>query len=94
MPSTFKFDPDGTGQFGFIAVHGWMDCRESTRDRPARVEFTWEGSGEGDQVSGRGWAALVDDGTIDRHICFRLDDDSAFCGTPEPAVKRSARRRR
>ena len=94
-PGFIEFDPDGTGQFGFIAVHGWMDCRESTRDNgPARVEFTWEGSDEGRPTGGRGWTALADDGTIDGHTFFHLGDDSAFRGVPEPAVKRSARRRR
>ena len=93
-PGFIEFDHDRTGRFGFIAVHGWMDCRESTRDGPARVEFTWEGSDEGDQVSGRGWAALADDGTIDGRIFFHLGDDSAFRGVPEPAVKCSARRHR
>src|SRR6266542_2118186 len=67
-PGFIEFGPDRTGRFGFIAVQGWMDCREATRDGPACVEFTWEGSDEGDQVSGRGWAALADDGTLDGRI--------------------------
>ena len=33
---------------------------------------------EGDDVSGRGWAALNPDGTLEGHIYFHLGDDSAF----------------
>lgn len=33
-PGFIEFDRDGTGRFGFIAVAGWMDCREATRDDP------------------------------------------------------------
>ena len=77
-PGFIEFDSDQTGRFGFIAVQGWMDCREGTRDGRACVEFTWEGSDEGDPVSGRGWAVLADDGTLDGRIFFHLGDDSGF----------------
>jgi hypothetical protein len=26
-PGYFEFARNGTGQFGFIAVNGWLDCR-------------------------------------------------------------------
>lgn len=45
---------------GFIAVRGWLDCRWSKRDGRPFVEFSWEGEDEGDQVTGRGWAAPSD----------------------------------
>lgn len=67
-----------TGQFGFIAVHGWLDCRPIERAGQTGVEFTWEGVDEGDQVSGRGWASLVDDETIEGHVFFHNGDDSSF----------------
>jgi hypothetical protein len=41
-----------------------------------------EGADEGDQVSGRGWAALVDDETIEGHLFFHLGDDSTFRAEP------------
>ena len=65
--------------------HGWLDCRPAERDGRPGVEFTWEGVDEGDQVSGRGWAALVDDETIEGHLFFHLGDDSTFRGKPSPA---------
>jgi hypothetical protein len=76
-PAFIEFRPDGTGSFGFIAVTGWMDCR-SARSGRSGIEFSWEGTDEGDEVSGRGWAALQDDGILHGHIYFYLGDDSGF----------------
>jgi len=96
-PGFIEFDPDRTGQFGFIVVRGWMDCHMGTRDGRDCVEFTWEGSDEGDDASGRGWAMLTDDGTLDGRIYFHRGDDSGFHAVrvePQPTSKRSARRSR
>jgi len=96
-PGFIEFGRDRTGRFGFIVVDGWMDCRETTRDGRPCVEFTWEGSDEGDQVTGRGWAALAEDGTLDGRIFFHLGDDSGFHAVradPQPTSTRSHRRSR
>jgi hypothetical protein len=77
-PGFIEFAGDGSGQFGFIAVRGWLDCRAAERDGRPGVEFTWEGFDEGDQVSGRGWAALVEDETMEGHLFFHLGDDTSF----------------
>lgn len=37
---------------------------------------------EGDQVSGRGWAALTEDGGLTGHLFFHLGDDSGLRATP------------
>lgn len=76
-PAFIEFRPDRTGRFSFIAVTGWMDCRNGGSGRN-RVEFSWEGTDEGDQVSGRGWAALQDDGSLRGRIYFHMGDDSGF----------------
>jgi hypothetical protein len=76
-PAFMEFRPDRTGSFGFIAVRGWMDCRSAGSGRSG-IEFSWEGTDEGDQVSGRGWAALQDDGSLHGRIYFHLGDDSGF----------------
>jgi hypothetical protein len=78
QPAFIEFDRNRTGQFGFIAVEGWMDCRETTRGGRPCVEFTWEGIDESDQVTGRGWAAPAKDGTLHGRIFFHLGDDSGF----------------
>ena len=76
-PAFIEFSPDHTGRFGFIAVTGWIDCRSAGTGRSG-VEFSWEGTDDGDQVSGRGWAALQDDGLLHGQLYFHLGDDSGF----------------
>lgn len=77
-PGFLEFHSDGTGEFGFIAVRGWMDCRIGTRDGRECVEFSWEGNDEGDPVSGRGWAVLAEPDMLRGHLFFHLGDDSGF----------------
>ncbi|HVM15417.1 MAG TPA: hypothetical protein VM287_13965 [Egibacteraceae bacterium] len=76
-PAFIAFQPDGTGSFGFIVVNGSIDWRSDGIDH-GRVEFSWDGSDEGDPVSGRGWAALEDGGFLGGRIYFHLGDDSGF----------------
>ncbi|HWO68042.1 MAG TPA: hypothetical protein VNO31_49205 [Umezawaea sp.] len=91
-PGFIEFTRDGTGEFGFIAVNGWMDCRWSERDGRPFVEFTWEGNDEMDQVCGRGWAVLAEDGTLIGHLHIHLGEDSGFRATPLTKTgKRSGR---
>lgn len=68
---------DGMGCFRFIAVEGWMDCRDAHRDGRPGVEFSWDGDDGGDRVGGRGWAVVEADGSLRGHIDFHLGDDSA-----------------
>ena len=77
-PAFIEFGPDLRGRFRFIVVGGWMDCRAAERSDRAGVEFSWEGSDEGDEVSGRGWAAVADDGALEGRIFFHDGDDSGF----------------
>ncbi|GLY01569.1 hypothetical protein Acsp01_19480 [Actinoplanes sp. NBRC 101535] len=77
-PAFIEFGSDLHGRIQFIAVDGWMDCRAATPSGRAGVEFTWEGSDEGDEVSGRGWAAVADDGALEGRIFFHNGDDSGF----------------
>lgn len=81
-PGFIEFAGDGTGQFGFIAVRGWLDYRPVEQGGRGGVAFTWAGVDEGDQVSGRGWASLVDDATIEGHLFFHRGDDSSFRAEP------------
>ncbi len=81
-PGFIEFARDRTGRLGFIAVQGWLDCRPAERNGQTGVEFTWEGAVEGDQVSGRGWAVLIDDETIEGNLFFHMGDDSSFRAEP------------
>ena len=71
-PAFIEFGQDKTGNFGFIAVRGWMDCRDAPRDAYPGVDFSWEGlralrSGKAQRVTvSRAWqecaTVLVDGG--------------------------------
>ena len=77
-PAFIEFDATGTGNLGFIAVTGWMDCRHFDIDGRRAVEFTWDGDDDGDRVTGRGRATLQHDGYLHGHIYFHQGDDSGF----------------
>src|SRR5690348_8604084 len=72
QPGFIEFDDDSLGSLGFIVVTGELDWRDAERDGGAGVEFSWQGSDEGDDVSGRGWAAPNPDGTLKGNIYFNL----------------------
>jgi hypothetical protein len=74
VPAHMTFEPDGLGHFQMIAVEGGLDCRFDGN----RVEFSWIGDDEGDPTSGRGWAEMTDQGTLEGRIYFHQGDDSAF----------------
>ncbi|AYA23413.1 hypothetical protein C6369_001870 [Rhodococcus rhodochrous] len=91
-PGFIEFAGDGTGQFGFIAVRGSMDCRTTERNGNLAVEFSWVGDDEGDEVSGRGWAALLQDATLEGHLFIHMGDDSGFRTDPARCTDRQGRR--
>jgi len=97
-PAFIEFQGQG-GQFHFIAVDGWMDCRHGQRSGRPCVNFTWEGNDECDPASGRGWAKLLKDGSLTGHIYFHQGEDSGFKATPfceeeKPRRKTSATTKR
>lgn len=66
-----------------------MDCKPDRR-QSERIDFTWHAFDEGDELTGRGHAEIVN-GELRGHIYIHLGDESAF-----RAVKQaqSARRRK
>lgn len=72
----FAFGPGGSGSFRFGMVQGQMDCKPDRRQSP-RIEFTWNGLDEGDELTGRGYAEIVD-GELRGRIYVHLGDESAF----------------
>jgi hypothetical protein len=81
-PAYIEFGVGQTGSFRFIAVEAQTDWRATQREERPAVEFTWEGSDEGDRTSGRGWAILETDGSLSGRLYFHLGDDSAFRAVP------------
>ncbi len=77
------FKRGGSGQMAFGAVHLTLDWVPGEDDR---VEFTFEGFDEMDEVSGRGWAAVVS-GVMGGAIYFRWGQASTSLGEKWPARK-------
>jgi hypothetical protein len=64
-----------------------MDCRVTHRDGQPAVEFSWDGNDETEQVFGRGWAVLDDDG-LNGMIFFHLGDETSFTARRDPKEAR------
>lgn len=91
-PGHITFGKGSAGSFQFGMVQGQMDCRlDGLQGR--RIEFTWHGFDEGDELNGRGHAEVVD-GELHGHIYIHLGDDSAFRAIRQEARPRAARKRR
>jgi hypothetical protein len=65
----------GLLQFG--AVEAEVDCRLEAVNGVERLDFTFMGSDEGDEICGRGWAEIIGRNMKGR-IYFHLGDDSSF----------------
>ena len=72
-----KIGKDGIGSVRFGAVQATLDCKTAHIGEEERIEFTFEGSDEGDQCSGRGWMKISRSEMTGR-IFFHLGDDSGF----------------
>ena len=92
VPGHFTFEDDRQGSFQFGLVQGGMDCRPDGK-RPGRVEFTWSGSDECDEASGRGQAEIVK-GELHGHLWFHQGDDSAFRAVRQEAAAKTPRKRK
>lgn len=77
-PGFIEIRDDDQGSFRFIAVEATIDIRDVERDGRVGIEFSWEGSNEFDPASGRGWATLSPDGSLEGRIFFHMGDDSSF----------------
>ena len=73
-PAYIELDGKGFGEFAFGCVTANLHGDVSADD----IEFTWDGSDEGDQVCGDGWAELKSDGSLEGEIAFRDGDESSF----------------
>lgn len=68
----------GMGGFQFGLVSGQVDGRfEKDTDGPI-FDFTWEGSDEGEPMSGDGWMIARNDGSAEGEFRIHLGDSSLF----------------
>lgn len=75
-PARLVLKRDGSGEMSFIALEAGLDYRVGRRDGQPAIEFSFDGSGEGDRITGRGWAVLEVDGLHGR--IFIHHDESSF----------------
>ena len=76
-PGHITFEKKGQGRFHFGYVHAQLDWRYD----PAidRVDFSFEGSCEGDEMNGRGWAKIEEKPKqMSGKIVFHQGDESGF----------------
>lgn len=92
VPGHITFGTGQSGSFQFGLVQGEMDCRSDRRQDP-RIQFTWHGFDEGDELAGRGHAEIVD-GELHGHLFIHQGDDSAFRAVRQAAARKSAPKRK
>lgn len=92
VPGHITFGTGRSGSFQFGLVQGQMDCRTDRR-QDQRIEFTWDGFDEGDELAGRGHAEIVD-GELRGHLYIHLGDDSAFRAVRQAAGRKPASKRK
>lgn len=92
-PAHLTLERDGLGAMGFIAIEAGLDYRVIQRDGRPAVEFSFEGSDEGDRISGRGWAVLEGDELRGR-IFIHQGDDSSFAARRIENLRVAGRPRR
>jgi hypothetical protein len=73
-PASMTIGQAGRGELAFGVVNASLDLEYSQ----TMVFFTFEGSDEGDEVSGSGSAELQDDGTLEIEIAFHLGDEAVL----------------
>jgi hypothetical protein len=77
VPAHITVRDNLTGSFQFGLVQGELDGRIEVIGGHPRLEFSWSGSDENDEVAGRGWLQVTGDEAEGR-IFFHLGDDSGF----------------
>ena len=73
-----RIGKNGIGEFQFGLVSGQMDGRFERNAGGPKFDFTWEGSDEGEPMSGDGWMSAGDDGTAEGEFRIHLGDSSLF----------------
>ena len=92
VPAHVTIEDDGSGEFQFGTVRGWLDSRIEVVGDQRRLEFSWEGFSDSDPGCGRGWAMRVGDELRGR-LFIHCSDDSSFTARPKPADIKAKRPR-
>ena len=84
-PGHIAFASDGRGELHFGAVDLSLDWQADATGN--RVDFSFDGFDEGDEVSGKGRAELIG-GKLTGRIAFHLGDESGFVAENSGKAKR------
>jgi len=79
-PAAITIGEEGHGEIAFGAMEAGLDVEYSRLS----VAFSWIGSDEGDEVSGEGYAELLDDGSIEIEFAYRNGDEAVLKAKREP----------
>jgi hypothetical protein len=83
-PAYITFGANRHGELKFIAIEADIDYRVGKRDENPAVEFSWQGSDDGQPISGRGWAQF-DDGQITGRLFIHQGDETTFIAKRKPS---------
>jgi hypothetical protein len=73
-PAVIRFDRDSLGELAFGVVTAGLDLAYAR----TVVFFTFEGTDEGDEVSGSGSAEPTQDGALEIELSFHNGDDAVL----------------
>jgi hypothetical protein len=76
-PGHLTVSVDGIGHLAFGVVEADLDFQMEEVGGTEQIAFSFEGTDEGDEVSGRGWA-VVDSNIMNGWLGFHLGDETAF----------------
>ena len=71
-----KANGDGTLVFGHVQAE--LDCRMDDVGVAEHLAFTFAGSDENEETSGRGWAVAITKNRLEGEVYFHLGDYSTF----------------
>lgn len=78
QPAFIQINVDGSGEFGFGYVHGYIRGKVKTRNGETLYKFRWEGNDENDEASGDGWLLMDTPGEAEGEIAFFDGDEHYF----------------
>ncbi len=73
-----RIDNKGTGEFQFGLVSGQIQGRFKKGTDGVTFDFNWEGSDEGEYVSGNGWIHYRDNENAEGEVRFYSGEISLF----------------
>jgi hypothetical protein len=77
VPAHVTFRPGRQGEMELLAIEADVDYRVGRREGKPCVEFSWEGTDDGQAISGRAWA-LVEKRELRGRLFIHGGDEASF----------------